>query len=180
MVEQAVRLNQLAEDTLSITKIESGSLNYYFKIVNVERLIQDAISMVRTSVKHTLEYKVHPDAIFIKGDQPKLRQVVQNLVSNAVKYSPRGGKVNILVDDFEPNEILVSVTDEGIGIAPEQIDKLFQKFSRVETGEAVNIKGSGLGLWICREIVQAHGGKIWVESSPGSGSAFKFTLKKAH
>jgi K+-sensing histidine kinase KdpD len=179
MVDQAARLNQLAEDTLSITKIESGSLSYYFKIVNVERLIQDAISMVRSSVNHSLEYKIHPDAIFIKGDQPKLRQVLQNLVSNAVKYSPRGGKVNVLVDDYQPNEIMISVTDEGIGISPEQVDKLFQKFSRVETGEASKIKGSGLGLWICKEIVQAHGGKIWVESAPGTGSAFKFTLKKA-
>ncbi|MFI5253335.1 MAG: ATP-binding protein [Bacteroidota bacterium] len=179
MVDQATRLNQLAEDTLSITKIESGSLSYYFKIVNIERLIQDAMSLVHSSVKHTLEYKIHPDAIFIKGDQPKLRQVIQNLVSNAVKYSPRGGKVSVLVDDFQPNEILISVMDEGIGIPPEAIDKLFQKFSRIDVGEARDIKGSGLGLWICREIVQAHGGKIWVESNQGSGCVFKFTLKKA-
>ncbi|HLX11255.1 MAG TPA: ATP-binding protein, partial [Bacteroidota bacterium] len=178
--EQAARLNQLAEDTLSITKIESGQLNYYFKIVNVERLIQDAMSMVRYSNRHALEYKVDQEAIFIKGDQPKLRQVVQNLINNAVKYSPRGGKVNILVDDHPPEEILVAISDEGIGIPPEQIEKLFQKFSRVDSGEARDIKGSGLGLWICKEIVQAHGGRIWIESESGKGSTFKFTLKKAH
>lgn len=178
--DQAVRLNQLAEDTLSITKIESGNLNYYFKIVNIERLIQDAISMVRISPRHSIEYKVDPEAIFIKGDQPKLRQVVQNLISNAVKYSPRGGKVSIMVDDRPPEEIRISVTDEGLGIPPEQIEKLFQKFSRVDTGEARDIKGSGLGLWICKEVVQAHGGTIWVESEPEKGSTFRLTLKKAH
>ena len=180
ITEQANRLNQLAEDTLSITKIESGQLNYYFKVVNVERLIQDAMAMVRYSNRHVLEYRIHPDAIFIKGDQPKLRQVVQNLVNNAVKYSPRGGKVDILVDDSPPEEILVSVADQGIGIPPGQVDKLFQKFSRVDTGEARDIKGSGLGLWICKEIVQAHGGKIWIETELGKGTTFKFTLKKAH
>ena len=180
IVDQANRLNQLAEDTLSITKIESGSLNYYFKVVNVERLSQDAIAMVRVGPHHSISYTVEPDALFIKGDQPKLRQVLQNLVSNAIKYSPRGGKVEVLVEDYPPEEILISVRDEGIGIPPEQIEKLFQKFSRVESGEARDIKGSGLGLWICKEIVNAHGGSIWVESEPGKGSVFKFTLKKAH
>jgi K+-sensing histidine kinase KdpD len=180
IIDQSQRLNQLAEDTLSITKIESGQLNYYFKIVNVERLVQDALALVRTSHVHLMEYEIDPDAIFIKGDQPKLRQVVQNLISNAVKYSPRGGKVCVIVKDYSLEEILVNVSDEGIGIPPEQMDRLFQKFSRVETGEARDIKGSGLGLWICREIVEAHGGRIWVESEPSKGSTFKFTLKKAH
>ncbi|MBI1807071.1 MAG: GAF domain-containing protein [Ignavibacteria bacterium] len=179
MVDQANRLNQLAEDTLSITKIESGRLRYYFKVVNLERLIQDAISMVRFSSRHQIEYTIDPNLVFIKGDQTKLRQVVQNLISNAVKYSPRGGKVTVTVEDDPPEKILVCVCDEGIGIPPEQVDKLFQKFSRVETGEAKDIRGAGLGLWICREVVEAHGGKIWIESEVGKGSTMKFTLNKA-
>jgi K+-sensing histidine kinase KdpD len=179
IVDQANRLNQLAEDTLSITKIESGQLSFYFKIVNIERLIEDAISMVRSSNRHKVEYKVDPNVAFIKGDQAKLRQVIQNLVSNAVKYSPRGGNVVVLAEDHSPDTMLVSVSDEGIGIPKEHADKLFQKFSRVDTLEAREIKGTGLGLWICKEIVQAHGGTIWVESETGKGSTFKFTLKKA-
>jgi len=179
IVDQANRLNQLAEDTLSITKIESGRLNYFFKIVNIERLIQDAIAMVRTTSRHQVEYKIDPEVTFIKGDQTKLRQVIQNLVSNAVKYSPRGGKVTICVEDLPPEKIIVSVSDEGIGIPADQIGKLFQKFSRVDTGEAKDIKGAGLGLWICKEIVEAHGGKIWVESEVGKGTTMKFTLNKA-
>ncbi|MBI1803803.1 MAG: GAF domain-containing protein [Ignavibacteriae bacterium] len=180
IVDQANRLNQLAEDTLSITKIEAGRLSFHFKIVNFSRLIEDAITMVRVSSRHEIIHTVPPDVSFIKGDQAKLRQVIQNLVNNAIKYSPRGGKVTVAVEEQSPEQILVSVTDEGIGIPPDKIEKLFQKFSRVDSGEANQIKGAGLGLWICREIVEAHGGKIWIESEIGQGSTVKFTLNKAH
>jgi two-component system sensor histidine kinase VicK len=100
-------------------------------------------------------------------------------VSNAVKYSPHGGKITVEVEDLSADEIGVSVTDEGVGIPPEQKDKLFQKFSRLDRGESREIKGTGLGLWICREVVEAHGGKIWVEAGAEKGSIFRFTLKKA-
>jgi len=179
MVGQATRLNQLAEDTLSVTKIESGQLSFFFKIVNTERLIQDAISMVRFSSKHQVSYAVDPNVVFIKGDPAKLRQVVQNLLSNAVKYSPHGGRVMVSVEDVSPDEVRISVSDEGIGIPSEHKDRLFQKFSRLDNGATKEIKGTGLGLWICHEIVEAHGGKIWVESEAGKGSTFRFTLKKA-
>ncbi len=180
IVDQAAKLSQLAEDTLTITKVESGQLSYYFKLVNVETLVKEAISMVKFSGKHKLDYDIELDASFVKGDQSKLRQALQNLVSNAVKYSPKGGKVDVSVVNYSDDEILFSVCDEGIGIPSEQRDKLFQKFSRVESAEVNNIKGSGLGLWICREIIKAHGGRIWVESEPGLGSKFKFTLKKGN
>lgn len=180
IVEQANRLNQLAEDTLSITKMESGQLSYYFKIVNIERMIQDAASMVRFSSRHSFEYHVHPSVAFIKGDQTKLRQVVQNLISNAVKYSPHGGKVVVTVEEAGSEKIRISVSDEGIGIPADQVGRLFRKFARVDSGEAREIKGAGLGLWICREVVTAHGGEIWIESELGKGSTVRFTLTKAH
>ncbi len=179
IIDQANRLSMLAEDTLSITKMESGQLNYFFKVVNVERLLKDAAALVHFSRRHTVEYHVDNDVAYIKGDQTKLRQVVQNLLSNAVKYSPRGGKIVVTARDFQEDQLLVSVSDEGIGIPDDQVGKLFQKFSRIESGEAREIKGSGLGLWICREIVKAHGGDIWVESEYGKGSIFNFTLRKA-
>lgn len=179
IVNQASRLNQLAEDTLSITKLESGQLNYFFKIVNIERLIQDAMALVKFSSRHQFDYTLDPNVTFIKGDQAKLRQVLQNLLSNAVKYSPRGGKVTVSVADYSPEQIIISVADDGIGIPQEQTEKLFQKFSRVDTGESKEIRGAGLGLWICREVVVAHGGKIWIESELGKGTTFKLTLNKA-
>ena len=180
IVDQANRLNQLAEDTLSITKMEAGRLNYHFKIVNVGRLFEDAISMVRLSSRHQVMFDVEQDVAFIKGDQSKLRQVIQNLVSNAVKYSPHGGKVTVTARQHEGGQILVSISDEGIGIPADKIDKLFQKFSRIDSPEANQIKGAGLGLWICREIVEAHGGKIWMESVVGKGTTVHLTLNIAH
>lgn len=180
IVDQANRLNQLAEDTLSITRLESGQLRYYFKVVNVNRLIQDAVSMVRFSSRHTVSFDVRQEVSFIKGDQSKLRQVLQNIIGNAVKYSPQGGHVNIVAAEMTPDLVLFSVSDEGIGIPADQTDRLFKKFSRIDADDSNQIKGAGLGLWICREIVEAHGGKIWVESEPGKGTTVKFTLSKAH
>lgn len=178
IVDQANRLNQLAEDTLQITKIETGQVSIAWQIVNTERMIKEAISAVRFSNRHTVSYYIDPDVSYIKADPAKLRQVVQNLISNAVKYSPNGGKVNIEVREHNNDEILFSVSDEGIGIKPEHRDKLFQKFSRVDSEHTKNIKGTGLGLWICKEIVEAHKGRIWVESEVGKGSTFKFAIKK--
>jgi K+-sensing histidine kinase KdpD len=179
IVDQANRLIQLAEDTLSITRIESGQIHLQLKIVNIERLIKEAMSLVKLSKRHNIGFSVDPNASFIIGDQAKLRQVIQNLLSNSVKYSPHGGQIFVEVRDISDDEIQFSITDEGIGVKPDDVDKLFQKFSRVESGDAQKIKGSGLGLWICREIIEAHKGKIWIESEYGKGSIFKFTLKKA-
>ncbi len=180
IVNQGNRLNQLAEDTLSITKIESGQVGISFKVVNVERVLQEAISVVRTTNRHIINYNVDSNVSFIKADHAKLRQVLQNLISNAVKYSPKGGIVNIEVSDFSEVEVMFEIKDQGLGIKPEHVDKLFHKFSRIEEGDSKNIKGSGLGLWICKEIVEAHHGKIKVESEYGSGSKFKFTIKKSN
>ena len=179
IIEQATRLTHLAEDTLSITKMESGKLAYCFKTLNVERLIKDASSSVNFSRRHILEFHVHPDARIVKGDEAKLRQVMQNLLSNAVKYSPHGGRIRVRAERHSDERIIISTSDEGLGIAPEHVNNLFQKFSRVHTEETQDIKGSGLGLWICREIIQSHGGEIWVETEPGKGSRFNFTLMKA-
>ena len=180
IVDQAGRLSLLAEDTLSIAKIESGQLSYQFKIVNVEGIIQEAVSMVKITARHSFNSSIDMSCSYVRGDQNKLRQVLQNLISNAVKYSPAGGQiqVSVLPSEEVQDEVLFSVSDEGLGIPEEYVGKLFQKYARVDTGEAGKIKGTGLGLWICREIIKAHGGKIWVDSDVGKGSAFRFTVKR--
>jgi signal transduction histidine kinase len=180
IVDQANRLIRLAEDTLSMTKMEAGQLNYFFNMVNLERLVKDTISTVMISGRHTVSYEIDPRVAYVRGDQSKLRQVLQNLLSNAVKYSPAGGKVTIRAAHHNAEQLVVAVIDEGIGIPADQQGKLFQKFSRVDSPQSKEIKGSGLGLWICREIIKAHGGQIWLESHVGRGSTFAFTLKKAH
>ena len=177
IVDQAERLKQMAEDTLSITRHERGQLAYHFELVNVERLVKDALNAVSASRRHVIDHHVNPNAAYIYGDHMTLRQLITNLVSNAVKYSPRGGVVKVTAEPHEGGTVLFSVSDEGIGIPEEQFGRLFKKFSRIDTAEAREIKGSGLGLWICHEIVSGHGGKIWVESEPGKGTTFRFTLK---
>ncbi|HCA78595.1 MAG TPA: hypothetical protein DEP53_02560 [Bacteroidetes bacterium] len=180
IVDQAGRLSLLAEDTLSIAKIESGQLSYQFKIVNVEGIIQEAVSMVKISARHTFSSSIDMSCSYVRGDQNKLRQVLQNLISNAIKYSPAGGQihVSVLPSEEHPEDVLFSVSDDGLGIPEEYMGKLFQKYARVDIGEAGKIKGTGLGLWICREIIKAHGGKIWVDSEVGKGSKFHFTVKR--
>jgi K+-sensing histidine kinase KdpD len=180
IVDQAGRLSLLAEDTLSIAKIESGQLNYQFKIVNVETIVQEAVSMVKISARHSFNSTIDVSCSYVRGDQNKLRQVLQNLISNAVKYSPAGGAIHVAVGQHEqqPDEVLFSVSDQGLGVPPEHLGRLFQKYARVDTGEAGKIKGTGLGLWICREIIKAHGGRIWVDSEVGKGSTFRFSVKR--
>ena len=178
IIEQSERLIGLAEDTLSITRLESGKMNYLFNAVSVERMIMDAAAQVHLSPRHTMRYNFERGLGFARGDQAKLRQVVQNLISNAVKYSPLGGAVEVSARAHSQDRILISVQDQGIGIPADQLGRLFQKFTRIDTEEARNIRGTGLGLWICKEIVEAHGGEIWVESTRGRGSVFRFTLRK--
>lgn len=178
IVDQATRLSQLAEDTLSITRIESGQLSYYFSIVDLERVIADAVAAVPMGPRHVLEVRVDPGAARVKADASKVRQVVQNLVSNAVRYSPGGGNVTVRVTEAGADEVEVAVSDEGIGIPPDQVERLFRKFSRVDTPASRGVKGAGLGLWICREIVNAHGGRIWVEPNQPRGSMFRVRLQK--
>jgi two-component system sensor histidine kinase VicK len=111
----------------------------------------------------------------VDADPDRIRQVLRNLLDNAVKYSPDGGLV-ITRGQCDEDEIVVSVADQGVGISPEHLNRLFDKFFRVDSGRGHHVVGSGLGLPISRTIVEAHGGRIWAESKVGQGSTFHFTL----
>jgi len=178
IVEQATRLTHLAEDTLSTTKMESGRLAYQMEDLDTAFVVQEASSLVNLSRLHHVEVHIEENAKTIYGDETKIRQVLHNLISNAVKYSPRGGKISIRACEQSATMVLLSISDEGVGIPSNQMNRLFQKFSRVTQEATREIKGSGLGLWICQEIVRAHGGEIWTESVSGQGSTFYFTLIK--
>jgi signal transduction histidine kinase len=114
----------------------------------------------------------------IWADPDRLRQVLTNLVSNAVKYSPPGDSIVVRARERGAQHIVIEVVDHGLGIPPEQIGKLFQKFARVRSEDHLKVSGTGLGLYICRLIVEGHGGQIWVESEPGKGSTFGMALPK--
>jgi signal transduction histidine kinase len=124
---------------------------------------------------HTLEYEESVEEPLVLGDRGRLAQVLVNLLENALKYSPMGGPVRVTLTRAGP-EVLVSVSDSGIGIPADQQAHLFERFFRARNAPISGFGGLGLGLYICRHIVERHGGRIWVESEVGHGSTFRFTL----
>jgi signal transduction histidine kinase len=173
------RLTQLINDLLDLQRIEAGRMRYELKPVDIRRLIEETLEVFRVDAeKHRFEVDFPPDAPKVAGDSDRLRQVLSNLLSNALKFSPQGGaiRVRVLVND---DELEVMVEDQGIGIAPEVIPVLFTKFVRADNADTRRIGGTGLGLALIREIVQAHGGRTWVESELDKGSRFYFTLPRS-
>ena len=139
----------------------------------VDRAVAATASLFEAK-KLQLERDIEPDLPAVTGDQDRLIQVVINLISNAVKFTDQARSNALLGSDN--GELVVSVTDSGIGIAPADQPKVFEKFKQVGDTLTDKPKGTGLGLPICKEIVEYHGGQIWVESIPGQGSTFSFTL----
>lgn len=168
------RLNSLISDLLDVSKIQAGKLQMDYSRFKFSELLNDGIeSMLHTHENHEIELDGDVDEI-VYGDRHRLEQVITNLLSNAIKYSPRANKVRVHVKKADKS-ITVGVTDFGIGIPESEQHKLFQRFYRVET-TAKRFSGLGIGLYVSSEIVQRHGGKMWVESVPGQGSTFYFTL----
>lgn len=167
-------LAALANDTLLISHMETGQLHYDWKPVDVRRELRDAIPLGLAT--HTVLVDVPDGFPVIRADPGRLRQVLNNLVSNALKYSPLGSTVTLRARERGRDQVMVEVVDEGLGVPPDQAGRLFQKFERVRSPEHLKIPGTGLGLYICKRIVEGHRGRIWVESEPGQGSTFAFTL----
>jgi PAS domain S-box-containing protein len=174
----ADRVNRLIGDMLDLDRMESGRMSIRTADVDINEVLSDSIA--RSGSSPTVEFKadLDPRLPIVVGDRDRLVQVVSNLVNNAVKYSPDGGTVT-LSSRSEGGFALVSVTDTGVGIPPDEIGHVFERFRRVRSGAAQSIPGTGLGLTIVKQIVEMHGGKIWVESAVGHGSAFHFTLPLA-
>ncbi len=178
IIRNAKRLQRLSEDILDITKIESKSLGLKKELFNINEVILNAIAdsnnqIVKENKDHRLKLRlVAPkEDIFIEADKGRISQVISNLLSNAIKFT-KEGSINLAVEKKDNNqEILVSIQDTGTGIHPEILPRLFTKFA---TKSEI---GTGLGLFISKSIVEAHGGKIWAENNPGSnGTTFTFSL----
>lgn len=173
---ESSRLNSLINDFLDLVRLELGKVRLNKKPVFLRRLIDEAIAAMRPQAearKIKLKVQVPMTLPFIMADEDRLMQVLLNLLSNAIKYNKDGGLVEVKAERKD-NEISVSVRDTGIGIPPEVLPHIFEKFYRGPSEEVAT--GSGLGLSIVKQIVEAHGGKISVESTPGEGSTFTFTL----
>jgi len=171
----------LINDILDLSKIEAGKMELTFGDADLREIVRGVMSTAAGLVKDKpieLVSHVPDDLPVLQADSIRVRQILLNLVSNAAKFTDQGQiEVSVtMVDDVDPPEVLVSVADTGPGIAPEDQAKLFEPFSQVDASPTRKTGGSGLGLSICRHLVELHGGTIWVESQPGRGSAFFFTL----
>lgn len=174
--EDVQRLRALVNDLLDLSKIESGRMEMAFEPVAVSLLIERAISTVAAQAEEKglkLRQQLPVELPPVKADPNKIAWVLTNLIANAIRYTAKGGGIEVSAK-LAGNFVYVSVSDEGAGIPLEYQSKIFDKFVQVKNDKAVG--GSGLGLAICKEIVKAHGGTIWVNSTPGQGSAFTFTL----
>jgi two-component system phosphate regulon sensor histidine kinase PhoR len=142
-------------------------------------LIGEVLDVVREPAKKkriSLLYDKLASPLIARGDPHYLEQVFINLLDNAIKYGREGGKITISTVKKSPTEIEISVQDDGIGIPKEDHPRIFERFYRVDKGRSQELGGTGLGLSIVKHIVQAHGGRVWVESQLGKGSIFYFTL----
>ena len=177
VVSEGERLTKLIDDVLDLAKIEAGKFTWNMTSVSVKDVVERAVAATASlfdAKQLKLVRNIAPDLPTITGDQDRLIQVVINLISNAVKFTD-AGSITCSASQ-EGMELLVSVMDSGIGIAPDDQPKVFEKFKQVGDTLTDKPKGTGLGLPICKEIVEYHGGRIWVESQPGHGSTFSFTL----
>lgn len=172
-------LLNLINDILDLSKVEAGKLELVIEKISVPRVIDETLSLIKEkAANHNLLLKkeLNPSITVMEADQQRVKQVIFNMLSNALKFSkPEGGTITITVKK-EGEMARFSVSDTGIGIKEEDMDKLFRTFEQLDSGITKKYGGSGLGLAISRRLVELHGGKIWVESSYGVGTTFYFTL----
>ena len=179
IVEESDRLAQLVDDLLDVSRLQAGGLPFQdVEPVDLRAIVQRVMDRYQPQTqRHTLLADFQDAYPLIDGDPRRLEQVLDNLISNAVKYSPQGGIVQI-TGSMTPAEALIAVKDNGVGIPWGEQERIFERFYRVEGPETRAVAGTGLGLYLSRAIVQAHGGRIWVESTPGHGATFFVALPR--
>ena len=179
MVKETERLTRLINEVLDLAKIESGRADWFMENIDLTEVIKEAVASTSQLFKEkavAIADIVPTFPINVFADKDRMMQVIINLLSNAAKFSPAGnGSVSIRAY-FKEREIRVEVADNGPGINPVEQDKIFEKFKQITDLRNGKPKGTGLGLAICRRIIEYHNGKIWVESTPGKGSKFIFSL----
>jgi len=174
ILDNSHRLSTIVDDLLNVSRIQSGRINIKLEGVNLSGLIEEVLSLSRENTnKHEFVVDIEPGLPDVWVDRDKFSQVVGNLLSNAIKYSPNGGRITLSARN-EPAEhlIIMSVADEGLGIGLEDKGSLFTTFHRIQRPETQGIRGSGLGLYIAKELTEAMRGKIWFESELNKGSTF--------
>jgi two-component system, OmpR family, phosphate regulon sensor histidine kinase PhoR len=177
IAEQSNRLARLVEEILVAGQLDTGSLSVVADAFDPEKLVRDvtAVAATRAGAETTIEASLPEVLPKVHGDEERTRQVLTNLVDNAMKYSPAGGRIDVTVAPVG-EWLRFSVRDEGLGIPLGEQERIFEKFYRLDPDHRRGIGGTGLGLYICRELVRSMGGRIWVESEPGQGTTASFEL----
>lgn len=171
------RMIRLVNDLLQLSKMDSKDYRLkkeWFNFIDFFNRIIDRFEIIKDE-NIAFERKLLDHGAFVEGDADKLTQVLDNIISNAMKYSPLGGKITFKVEEKE-DHIVVSVSDQGMGIPKENLQQIFERFYRVDKARTRKLGGTGLGLAIAKEMVEAHGGNIWAESVEGKGTTVSFTL----
>ena len=173
------RLTKIVEDLLMLSKIETKEFQLKMETIFLPNLIDDVIDFVRKPAeKKKISFSRHDiiSSLAVRADRSYLEQILINLLDNAIKYTPEGGRVIVSAVEKDSKEIQFSIEDNGIGIPKEDLSRIFERFYRVDKGRSKELGGTGLGLSIVKHLVQVHGGRVWVESQLGKGSTFYFTL----
>jgi len=173
--EETTRLESIVNSLLDLSQIESGGMRLNRQPVGVAQLVQEVTKGIQAqSSAHEIVYDV-PEALVANVDRGRIEQVLRNLLTNAVKYSPDGGEIRVQAYEDE-GQLYLLVRDQGIGLSPQDRERVFERFYRAENKVTQTQSGVGLGLAVCKHIVEAHGGQIWVESKLGRGSTFYVAL----
>jgi PAS domain S-box-containing protein len=177
--EEADRLEALINNLLDVSRIQAGGLRLEFEEVDIQSLARKVAEAYRTQTTvHQIELDFPQPLPFVHGDEERLRQVLTNLVNNAIKYSPNGGVIRVggWTEDATNGEgegrVVLFVADQGIGIPPQELDKIFDPYYRVDSTLRRSTTGAGLGLFLSKAIVEAHGGQLWARSEVGKGTTF--------
>jgi len=177
MRDEGIRVSQFLNELLDLQRMEAGATELKLRPTNVAELLRFAANLAAHDPRHPVKLALPADLPEAMAEPDRVQQVLANLLSNARKYSPRGGPIELsaTVDD---NQLEVSVADSGVGIPRESLVHVFDKFFRVESLQHRDIRGTGLGLAICRQIVEAHGGRIAFERPPDVGTRFVVDLPR--
>jgi signal transduction histidine kinase len=180
VAEESAKLSKMVTNLLDASRIQAGGLELKLEPIDLRRLVERVVQkMGALTDKHRMVVGMSQDLPPVLADYERVEQVLTNLLENAIKYSPAGGTISI-TDDLTSDEVIIHVSDEGIGVPEAERQRIFSRFHRLNSRQVRQMKGVGLGLYIARAIVGAHGGRIWVDAAPGGGAQFSFSLPRQH
>jgi signal transduction histidine kinase len=175
--EEADRLTELIDNLLDASRLQAGALSINLMDVDLSELVERTAQRFRIqSANHNIIVDFPESFPVILADDDRMSQVISNLLSNAIKYSPQGGEIRIAAQVL-PKQVVICVHDQGPGIAPEDLPHVFDRFYRASDASRTT-KGAGLGLYLARAVIEAHGGRIWVDPKPGDGARVCFSLPR--